>query len=126
MHPPENATLRVSTNTAHTNFIVYCTHDTYYVGMNTRRAILTAHAPLHVRGHERILQGKSFNLKVSGNEVYYTNAVLSLIKIMLCSQLHCQQVLENSFPIRSQRRRRRAACMPRPSSSSLLLQPEVE
>ena len=31
---------------------------------------------------------KSFNLKLSGNEVYCTNALLFLMKIMLCSNLH--------------------------------------
>ena len=36
---------------------------------------------------------KSFNLKLSGNEVYYTNNFISLVKNMLCSKLHCQKVL---------------------------------
>ena len=30
-------------------------------------------------------------LKFSGNEVYYTNALLCLRKVMLCSKLHCQK-----------------------------------
>ena len=42
-----------------------------------------------------------FNSKLSGNEVYCTNASLLLIKIMRCSKLHCQKVFNcNSFPIR--------------------------
>ena len=45
-------------------------------------------------GDEVILSGKSFNLKLSGNEVYCTNALLLLKKIMLCSELHCQKVLD--------------------------------
>ena len=39
------------------------------------------------------LKKKSFNSKLSGNEVYFTNALLSLMKIMLCSKLHCHKVL---------------------------------
>ena len=38
------------------------------------------------------LYEKSFNSKLYGNEVYCTNASLLLIKIMLCSKLHCQKV----------------------------------
>ena len=38
------------------------------------------------------LQEKGFNLKLSGNEVDYTNALLLPIRIMLCSKLHCQKV----------------------------------
>ena len=30
-------------------------------------------------------------LKTSGNEVYYTNYLILLIKMMLCSKLHCQK-----------------------------------
>ena len=41
-----------------------------------------------------ILQEKSFNSKLYGNEVYCTNALLSLIKIMLCSKLPCIKVLK--------------------------------
>ena len=43
-----------------------------------------------------ILQEKSFNLKLSGNEVYCTNALLSLIKIMLCRKDHYQK-FQNRF-----------------------------
>ena len=39
------------------------------------------------------LKKKSFNLKLSGNEAYCTNALLSLIKIMLCGKLQCKKVL---------------------------------
>jgi hypothetical protein len=35
--------------------------------------------------------GKSFDSKLSGDEVYRTNAFLWLMKIMLCSKLHCQK-----------------------------------
>ena len=37
-----------------------------------------------------ILYEKLFNLKTSSNEVYYTNSLILLIKMMLCSKLHCQ------------------------------------
>ena len=37
---------------------------------------------------------KTFNLKLSGNEVYCTNALILLTKIVLCSKLHCQEVLK--------------------------------
>ena len=33
-------------------------------------------------------------LKTSGNEVYYTNSLILLTKIMLCSKLHCQEFLK--------------------------------
>ena len=50
----------------------------------------------------RISKEKSLNLRRSGNEVYCTNAVLLLMKIMLCSKLRCQKVLDRIFfPIRS-------------------------
>jgi len=49
-----------------------------------------------------ILYKNSFNLKLCINEVYCANALLSLIKITLCSKLHRQKVLDrNSFPTRS-------------------------
>ena len=32
-------------------------------------------------------------LKTSGNGVYYTNTLILLIKMMLCSKLHCQKFL---------------------------------
>ena len=34
-------------------------------------------------------QVKSFNLKLSGDGVYCTNALPLLIRIMLCGELHC-------------------------------------
>ena len=37
-----------------------------------------------------ILCEKTSNLKISGNEVYYTMLSILLVKIMLCSKLHCQ------------------------------------
>ena len=37
-----------------------------------------------------ILLGKSFNLKLSGNEVDFTNAFLLPIKIMVCDKPHNQ------------------------------------
>jgi len=39
-----------------------------------------------------ILYEKSFNLKLSGNEVYYTKTLIFLKNMMLCSKLHCQKV----------------------------------
>ena len=46
-----------------------------------------------------ILYEKIFNFKLSGNEVFSTNVLLLLIKIMLCSKLHHQIFLNgNSFP----------------------------
>ena len=33
-------------------------------------------------------------LKTSGNEVYYTNSLMILIKMMLCGKLHCQKFLK--------------------------------
>jgi hypothetical protein len=35
-----------------------------------------------------------FNLKLSGNEVYYTILLVLLVKIMLCGKLHCQKVFK--------------------------------
>ena len=37
---------------------------------------------------------KSFNLKLSSTEVYYTIFLILLVKNMLCSKLHCQNVFE--------------------------------
>jgi hypothetical protein len=36
--------------------------------------------------------------ELSGNEVYYTNSLILLVKDMLCSQPRCQKVL-NSIPL---------------------------
>ena len=44
------------------------------------------------RHHQLLLQDKSFNLKLFGNEGYCTHASLLLIKIMMCSQLHFQKL----------------------------------
>ena len=41
-----------------------------------------------------ILWGTSFNVKLSGNDVYCMNALLLLIQIMLCSKLHYQKVFD--------------------------------
>ena len=41
--------------------------------------------------------GKQFNSKLYGNNLYCTNALLLLIKIMLCSKLHCQIFLKLTF-----------------------------
>ena len=43
-------------------------------------------------GSPETLQEQGFNLKLSGNEVYRTKALLLLITSMLCSRLHCQEV----------------------------------
>ena len=54
-----------------------------------------------VKGYD--VTGNEFRLKNSGNGVCCTHALLLLIRIILCSELHCQKVLDrNSFPIRSQ------------------------
>jgi len=54
-----------------------------------------SHVPPSVLGfadkRRRILQEKSFNLKLSGNEVDCTNVLLLKIN-MLCSKLHCHEV----------------------------------
>ena len=34
---------------------------------------------------------RDINKNLPGNEVYYTNALILLIKIMMCSKLHCQK-----------------------------------
>ena len=36
---------------------------------------------------------KTFNLKLSGDGVFYTNSSILLVKIVLQSKLHCQKVL---------------------------------
>ena len=40
----------------------------------------------------RILYEKAFRLKLSGNEGYYTNALMLHVKNMLCSKLRYQKV----------------------------------
>ena len=50
-------------------------------------------ARLGTTGGLRILKENIFNLKVSGNEVYCTNALLLLMHIVLRSKLHCQNFL---------------------------------
>jgi hypothetical protein len=39
---------------------------------------------------QKILCEKAFKLKLSGNEAYYTNSLILLVKNMLCSKLHYQ------------------------------------
>jgi hypothetical protein len=47
---------------------------------------------LACRERERdLIRKNSFKFKTSGNEVYYTNSLTFLIKMMLCSNLHCQK-----------------------------------
>ena len=41
---------------------------------------------------EEILYKRAFRLKLSGNEVYYTNSSILPVKNMLCSKLHFQNV----------------------------------
>ena len=55
--------------------------------------MITTYARKHPRVLARILQENSFNLKLSGSEVYCTNASLLLIKVMLRTRLVCQSVL---------------------------------
>ena len=40
---------------------------------------------------QRILYEKEIKSKLSGNEGYYTNSSILLVKNMLCSKLHCQK-----------------------------------
>ena len=44
--------------------------------------------------HAGILYEMCFNLKLSGNEVHYTILKILLVKIMLCSKLHCQKLFK--------------------------------
>ena len=45
-----------------------------------------------------MLQENTFNLKLSGDESYYTNSQIFLVKNMMCSEFHSQKVLNcNSF-----------------------------
>ena len=39
------------------------------------------------------LYARTFNLKLPGNEIYYTFSKILLEKIMLCSKLDCQKLL---------------------------------
>ena len=48
----------------------------------------------------RILQEKSFNLNLSGNEVYCTNSLLFLMKIMRCSELRSVHTPHLSWRVR--------------------------
>jgi len=41
-----------------------------------------------------ILNEKAFRLRLAGNEVYKMNSLIFLVKIMLCSKLHCQDVFK--------------------------------
>jgi len=53
---------------------------------------------------DQILWDLFFNLKLSGDKVCCTNALLSLMEIMQCSKLDCHKVLyRNLFPIRLRR-----------------------
>ena len=45
----------------------------------------------------RILYEQGFNLKLWCREVYYTNALILLVKIMLCSKLHCIRVFKSKL-----------------------------
>jgi hypothetical protein len=45
------------------------------------------------RGGLQFHRKRISNSQFSGNEVYCTNSLLLLIKIMLCSKLHCQRDL---------------------------------
>jgi hypothetical protein len=47
-----------------------------------------------VRAEGLILYEKSFNIKSSCNEVYYTNYLILPIKMMLCSKLHWQKLFK--------------------------------
>ena len=71
----------------------YTLHPTPALARRARRFIphgAVVHEPERVV--YMVSQEKSFNLKLSGNEVYRTHALLLQINIMLCSQLHYQRV----------------------------------
>jgi len=42
---------------------------------------------------ESILCEKGFKLKLSGNEVFYTNSLILLVDNMLCGKVHFEKVL---------------------------------
>ena len=59
------------------------------------------------------LYEKGIALKLSGNEDYYTNSLRLLVKNTLCSQLHCQKVLNTilfSYKTRCIRRHAPRCC----------------
>ena len=49
------------------------------------------------RRGDSILLEKNFYLKLSGNEVCCTNALLLMIKFMMYGNIHCQKVLIRKF-----------------------------
>ena len=62
-----------------------------------------------------ILYETTFNLKLSGNEVYCMNAVRLQVKNMLCGKLHCQKgsnLTLFAYKILGDRRRRRSGDQP--------------
>ena len=64
------------------------------VNSETRQKLVVSREP---RQTPKILQAQTINFKLFGNEVYCTNALLSLIKIMLCSTLPYQKVFRFEF-----------------------------
>jgi hypothetical protein len=58
----------------------------------TSRWILASASANQGPRNQDFFQGKNNNLKRYINEVRWTNALLSLLNIMLCSKLHCQKV----------------------------------
>ena len=40
-----------------------------------------------------ILYKKGIKFKLAGNQVYYTNPLILLVKNLLCRKIHCQKVL---------------------------------
>ena len=44
--------------------------------------------------HVDLMRKESQSKKTSGNKIHYTNSLILLIKIMLCSKLHYQKFLE--------------------------------
>ena len=48
---------------------------------------------LHGGTFARIYMKRESNQNFLGNEVYYTNCLILLVKSMLCSKLHCQKAL---------------------------------
>jgi len=78
--------------------------------------------------HRTISYEKGLKLKRSGNEGYYMNSFILLVKNMLCNKLHCQKVLNRkSFHIRSGcgadlRTRGGRCCTPPPAAAPRVAQ----
>ena len=66
-------------------------HPIVNVGTVLRSLVIGASSP--GVGLLLIMWENGFNVKLSGNEVRYTNSLILLAENMLCSKLHCQKDL---------------------------------